>query len=170
MWPATPGDEASVRRVAVARSAWLEQRGLPSWRDSADLIAAQVADPVFPVWVLVESEVNVVGFTTLFEEAPTLGWSADERREPSFYLSTSFTDPAYRGYRPGRLMAWWAVDRAAQQRRSWVRRVCTDTRLARSYAQQGFHLVREVGRGADRLRLMARSAQPMPELSGMMAG
>lgn len=143
---------------------------MPGWRDSADLIAAQVADPVFPVWVLVENGERVVGFTTLFEEAPTLGWSAAERREPAFYLSTSFTDPSYRPYRLGRLMAWWAVDRAAQQGRDWVRRVCTDTGLAQHYTVQGFHLVREVGRGSDRLRLMARSAELLPELDGLMAG
>lgn len=143
---------------------------MPSRHDSADLIAAQVTDPVFPVWVLVEGDVQVVGFTTLFEEAPTLGWSAAERREPSFYLSTSFTDPSYHPYRPARLMALWAVDRAARQGRAWVRRVCTDTGLAHRYTEQGFHLVREVGRGSDRLRLMARSAEVLPELSRMMAG
>ncbi|MCM2576644.1 GNAT family N-acetyltransferase [Streptomyces meridianus] len=143
---------------------------MPGRSDSADLIAAQVADPVFPVWVLVENEGRVVGFTTLFEEAPTLGWSAAERREPAFYLSSSFTDPSYHLYRLGRMMAWWAVDRAAQQGRDWVRRVCTDAGLVRRYTLQGFHLVREVGRGGDRLRLMARSAELLPELEEMMGG
>ena len=121
MWPATAADELPVRHLVVARSRWLEERGLPSWRGSADVIAAQVADPAFPVWVLVEDDERVVGCTTLFEDVPTPGWAAAPQREPAFFLATAVTHPDYRRHRPGRLMAAWAVDRAAREGRAWVR-------------------------------------------------
>ena len=76
----------------------------------------------------------------------------------------------YRRHRPGLLMASWAVDRAARDGRAWVRLGCLEDRLVRYYAAQGFRLVREVSRGSERMRLMARPAEPLAELQALMAG
>ena len=138
---------------------------------SADVIAAQVADPAFPVWVLVEDDERVVGCTTLFEDVPTPGWAAAPQREPAFFLATAVTPPRLPAA-PARTaeMAAWAVDRAAREGRAWVRLECVRDRLVPYFAAQGFRLVREVPRGTERLRLMARPAKRLPELGKLMAG
>ncbi|GGV50327.1 hypothetical protein [Streptomyces spectabilis] len=38
--PARPEDYEEVVRIVLARSAWLEERGLPGWRESAEKVAA----------------------------------------------------------------------------------------------------------------------------------
>jgi hypothetical protein len=82
------------------------------------------------------------------------GWTPDETAEPAYYLNTTVTDPAFRALRPGTLMAWWAVDRAARHGRAWVRRDCLWPGLVRYYQRQGFTLLHEVQRTRCRLYLL----------------
>ncbi|MER5494160.1 GNAT family N-acetyltransferase [Streptomyces sp. NPDC002454] len=170
MRPATPDDQDGIARVVRARSTWLEERDMPSWREAAGSIAGQAADPHFPVWVLVEDGGRVVGCTSLFEQTPPLGWTEEERAESAYFLATSCTDPTYQWARPGTLMAWWSVDKAAREGRTWVRRGCVYERLVRHNLAQGFHVVRALEREGMELRLMARRAEPMPQLADMFEG
>jgi GNAT superfamily N-acetyltransferase len=160
MRPATSADQPAVTEMILARCAWMEERGLPSWRENAEDLAAQCVNPCDDVWLLV-MDGRVVGRTTLQEQAPPWGWTDAELAEPFLYLNTSVTDPAYRDMRLGTLMAWWAVDRAARQGARWVGRDCLWPQLARYYETQGFTLVREVERGRHRLHLLARRAEPI---------
>ena len=167
---ATPEDQDGIAQVVRARSTWLEERDMPSWREAAESIASQAADPNFPVWVLVENGDRIVGCTSLFEQTPPLGWTEGEQAESAYFLATSCTDPAYQWARPGTLMAWWTVDKAAQEGRTWVRRGCAYEGLVRHNLAQGFHLVRTLEREGMELRLMARRAEAMPQLADMFAG
>ncbi|MBV9013448.1 MAG: hypothetical protein JO272_15655 [Pseudonocardiales bacterium] len=105
------------------------------------------------------------------EERGLPSWRAlaPELAEPAYYLYTSVTDPAYQPIRPGTLMAWWAVDKAARDGRDWVRRGCLFPGLVRYYRRQGFTLVHEVQRTHHRVYLMGRRAEVLPELAGMLA-
>jgi hypothetical protein len=170
MRPATSDDQDGIAQVVRARSTWLEERDLPSWREAAESIAGQAADPHFPVWVLVEDGDRVVGCMSLFEQTPPLGWTEEEQAESTYFLATSCTDPAYQWARPGTLMAWWAVDKAAQEGRAWARRGCTHEGLVRHNLAQGFHLVRTLEREGMELRLMARRAETVPQLADLFAG
>ncbi|MFE6520660.1 GNAT family N-acetyltransferase [Streptomyces sp. NPDC057794] len=70
---------------------------------------------------------------------------ATERAEPALYLSTTCTDPAWRGHRPGALLAAWALEHAAGNGAAWLRRSCDNDRLLRYYRDvQGFTVVRTV--------------------------
>ncbi|TDB88659.1 GNAT family N-acetyltransferase [Actinomadura sp. KC216] len=162
MRPATSADRGQVARMVRARCAWLETRGLPSWRDALDDLVAQCDNPGGDVWVLDDDAYGVVGQILVQDQGPPWGWTDAERAEPALYLSGSITDPALRGepgVRPGTLMAWWAVDRAALLGVDWVRRHCHFEQVARYNQTQGFALVREQQRTHARLYLMARRAE-----------
>ena len=63
----------------------MRQRGLSgwsSWDASADVLAAQAADPAFLVWVLADSIGAVVGCTSLYEQSPPWFWTDAEQSEP----------------------------------------------------------------------------------------
>ncbi|GAA1775039.1 GNAT family N-acetyltransferase [Streptomonospora arabica] len=157
MRPATAADVPGVAAMLRARCDWMEERGIPSWRGSVDDLAGQAANGA--MWVLGDGGGRTVGCTTVLPRAPATDWTPDEVAEPSLYLFTTATDPAYREHRPGTLIALWAVDRAARHGRFWVRRGCYDPALARYYQQQGFTLVRERPREGLRLYLLARRAE-----------
>lgn len=157
MRPAAGADTAAVAAMIHARCDWMEQRGItPSWRENADALAGQAENGA--MWVL-DAGGRIAGCTTVLTRAPPEHWSPEEAAEPSLYLFTTVTDPAYRRHKPGTLIALWAVDLAARHGHSWVRRGCFSTGLVRYYEQQGFTLVRECPRDDLRLYLLARRAE-----------
>ena len=147
---------------------WMEERGLPSWRKAAEDLAGQAAFPGTQMRVLADDE-RVIGFTTLAGDRPLWGWTPAEAEQEAFYLYTTCTDPAYRAARPGSLIAWWAVDRAAAEGRAWVRRGALEPGLVAYYQRQGFEVAHEVQRKHGLVYLMARRAQRLPELRRMFA-
>ncbi|MFE9338627.1 GNAT family N-acetyltransferase [Streptomyces sp. NPDC007063] len=157
MRPATGDDTSTVKDVILARSAWLEERGRPTWRDSAEDLAAQASKGY--MWVLESDSSGVIGCTTLQEEHPPWGWTPAELAQPALYLYTTATHPDWRHCKPGTLIAFWAVDHAARNDKQWVRRGCFFPGLVRYYETQGFHLAHEVVRTHHRVYLMARQAQ-----------
>ncbi|HEY2579216.1 MAG TPA: GNAT family N-acetyltransferase [Streptosporangiaceae bacterium] len=159
MRPAASTDRTAVREMIGARCDWLESRGLPSWRLALDDLVSQTDNPCGDVWVLELGEARVIGRTTLQEHAPPWGWTDQERAESALYMTTSVTDPAFRSMKPGTLMAWWAVDRAAHVGARWVRRDCFVPELARYYLTQEYDLVREAEHKSRRLFMMARAAE-----------
>ncbi|MFE4831427.1 GNAT family N-acetyltransferase [Streptomyces sp. NPDC056672] len=165
MRPATSADRSAVAELIHARCTWMEQRGMPSWRESADDLASQCDNPYGDVWLLEMDGSRIVGRTTVQDQGPSWGWTAEERSEPALYLNTSVTDPAVRHLGPGTLMAWWAVDRAAREGRAWVRRDCLWPDLVRSYETQGFTLFHEVERTKYRLYMLGCRAERIDGLA-----
>lgn len=168
MRPATAADIPAVENLILARSTWLEDRGLPSWRENAAELALQAENPDGDVWVLAEDG-KVIGCTTVQEHTPPWGWTEDELSESAHYLYTSVTDPAYREKKPGTVMALWAVDRAAQQEKQWVRRGCLFPGLVRYNETQGFELLHEVQRTHNKVYLMGRRAEWITDLEERFA-
>ncbi|MDT0327055.1 GNAT family N-acetyltransferase [Nocardiopsis lambiniae] len=156
MRPATEADTPDVAAMITARCTWMEERGLVSWRENVDDLAGQAGAGF--MWVL-EAEDRIVGCTTVTTDAPPKDWTPEEAAEESLYLFTTVTNPAYREHKPGTLIALWAVDRAAQQGRRWVRRGCFFPELVKYYETQGFSLVKEQERSAGHLYLLARRAE-----------
>ncbi|WP_405648536.1 GNAT family N-acetyltransferase [Streptomyces uncialis] len=166
MRPAAIADAPAVRAVVLARSVWMDERGMPSWCDSADDLAGQTENSDGSMWVLAEEATGrIVGCTTVQRETPPWGWTQEELAEPADYLYTTITDPSDRDHRPGTVIAHWAVDRAARTGRRWVRRGCMFPGLVRYYETQGFTLLHEVQRTHNRVYLMARKAEPVIGLS-----
>ncbi|MFL1380517.1 GNAT family N-acetyltransferase [Nocardiopsis protaetiae] len=156
MRPATGDDVSGVASMITARCEWMERHGLESWREDVDDLAGQAGRGF--MWVL-EAEGRIVGCTTVMTQALPQDWTAEEAAEPSLYLFTTATDPAYREHRPGTLIGLWAVGRAARQGRRWVRQGCYFPELVKYYKTQGFALVKEQDRNAERLYLLARRAE-----------
>jgi hypothetical protein len=166
---ATADDEKPVAEMILARSAWMRQQGVAGWEGweaSAPVLAGQAADPAFPVWVLTrEDDGAVAGCTSVFEESPPWFWTEAERAEPSFFLATTVTDPAYAGQRTGVLIAWALLDHAARTGRAWVRRGTTEPGLVRYYRDvQGWSVVREKERDGLLVTGLARRAELQPGL------
>ncbi|MCC2280535.1 GNAT family N-acetyltransferase [Streptomyces sp. ET3-23] len=164
MRPATAADIPTIETMILARSAWLEDRGLPSWRAHAAELAAQAENPNGDVWILADDSGKVIGCTTVQDETPPWGWTEDELAEPAHYLYTTVTDPEIRHHKPGTTIALWAVDRAFAEGRTWVRRGCRLPELVRYYRGQGFALQHEVQRTHTRIYLMARRAERIADL------
>ncbi|MFK0296590.1 GNAT family N-acetyltransferase [Streptomyces sp. NPDC090442] len=162
---ATADDIPAVEGMILARSDWLERRGLPSWRDNAAEVARQAENADSDMWVLAEEGGGqIIGCTTIQEHTPPWGWTEEELSEPAHYLYTSVTDPAYREKKPGTTMALWAVDRAAQEGKAWVRRGCHYPELVTYNARQGFALLHEVQRTHTKVYLMGRRAERITDL------
>lgn len=164
MRSAGAADAPALREMVLARSVWLERRGLRGWRDSADRFAARCSRHAGNVWLL-EHRGRVVGHTVLHRLGPPWGWTQAELAEPALYLSDTVTDPEYRRLRPGTLIALWAVDRAAREGARWVRRDCGPRPLAAYYQWQGFRVVHEVQGPPRPLFSLARRAQRLPGLA-----
>lgn len=163
---AEPADIAAVRALVLARSTWLEERQMPSWRASAEDVAGQAENTDGSMWLLThEGSGKVIGATTVQRETPPWGWTEQELAEPADYLYTTITDPAERAQRPGTLIALWAVDRAARSGRAWVRRGCMFPGLVRYYETQGFRLIHQVQRTHHLVYLMARRAEQLSSVA-----
>ncbi|WP_188113910.1 GNAT family N-acetyltransferase [Streptomyces apricus] len=172
MRPATADDQEAIAVMVRARMAWMRNRGVPDWPrndDDVNTVAAQAADPNFPVRVLVDGR-QVIGCTTVFTTTPEWGWTPEELTHSAYFLATSFTHPARRQDRPGRLMAWWALDRAAHEGVEWVRRGTFVERLMTYYRDvQGWKLIHTPRRKSRTVYLMARRAEALPELKTLIA-
>ncbi|KAA6212084.1 GNAT family N-acetyltransferase [Streptomyces albofaciens JCM 4342] len=165
MRPAASVDTPAIAAVINSRSTWLEERDMPTWRDSADNLAAQAGNSHGAMWVLEDhNNSRIIGCTTVQEQTPPWGWTPEELAEPVYYLFTTVTDPAHREVKPGTLIALWGVDHAARRGKEWVRRGCMFPGLVRYYETQGFTLLHEVQRTHHRVCLMARRAERLPEL------
>jgi hypothetical protein len=160
---AEPVDRAGVTAMARARCAWMDERGLPAWWDAIDGMAEQCRNHHGDVWVLDDPELGIIGQVLVQRQGPPFGWTEDERGQDALYLSGSITRPdvARPGApRPGALMAWWAVDRAARTGVPFVRRHCQDERVAEyNRTRQGFALVRRERRTHAELFMMERAAE-----------
>jgi predicted N-acetyltransferase YhbS len=165
MRPAITADEEPIARMIRARSAWMRERGVSgwdSWEASAPRLAAQAADPVFPVWVLTAGEDGeVAGCTSLYPQSPPWFWTEAEQAEPALFMATTVTSPAFAGQRLGALIAWAALDLAARAGRTRVRRSTTETGLVRYYRDvQGWQVVRQMERQGFLVTGMEREAGP----------
>nr|WP_157430397.1 GNAT family N-acetyltransferase [Actinomadura macra] len=172
MRPAESADRPAVAEMVAVRCDWMERRGLPSWRDAAEDLAAQCTNEAGDVWLLDDPARGVIGQMVVQDQGPPWGWTPAERAERALYLSGSITDP-YAGVpkcRPGTVMAWWAVDRAARLDVPWVRRHCHERGVARYNCTQGFELVREEQRTRVRLYMMARRSQRLDLSAWFTAG
>jgi GNAT superfamily N-acetyltransferase len=164
MRAATAADIPAVEATILARSTWLEERGLPSWRERAAELARQAENPEGDVWVLAEDDGRVIGCTTVQEQTPPWGWTEAELNESAYYLYSTVTDPAHRDRKPGTVMGLWAVDRAAEEGRMWVRRGCHFPELVRYNEAQGFTLLHEVQRTHAKVYLMGRRAEHIEDM------
>jgi hypothetical protein len=168
MRPATADDQEPIAAMILARSEWMRQRdisGWESWQASAPALAAQAADPSFPVWVLTSDGGLVAGCTSTYEQSPPWFWTTDEQAEPAFFLATTVTDPALAGQRLGALIAWSVLDLAARAGKAWVRRGTTEAGLIRYYCDvQGWSVVREKEHKGFLFTGMARRAELQPGL------
>jgi hypothetical protein len=167
--PARPQDEQEVVRIVLARSRWLEERGMPSWRDSAEKVAALTSNADESMWVL-EADGRPVGCTTVTDSTPPMAWTPEELAQPALYLYTTVTDPALREGKPGALIALWAVDRAAREGRKWVRRGCRFEGLAAYYQRQGFTLLHTMQKTHGPMFLMGRRAERIEDLEERFNG
>ena len=174
MRPASAADEDPIAALVRSRARWLHDRGDTDWRgfhDHADIYASQTADPDVPVWALTGDDGRVLGVTSLYAECPAFLFTEAERAEPSIFLATTVTDPAYAGQRLGCLIAWWTLDHAHQAGRTWVRRGTGPyPGLVRYYTDvQGWSLLRTVERKGTTVHGFQRRAEPQPTLAGLIA-
>lgn len=164
---ATADDEKPVAEMILARSVWMRLRdvaGWDGWENAAPALAAQAADPGFPVWVLAREDGGIAGCTSLYEESPPWFWTEAERAEPAFFMATTVTDPACAGQRIGARIAWSVLDLAFQTGRMWVRRGATEPGLVRYYRDvQRWDVVRTVDHKGVRFTGLARRAVPQPD-------
>lgn len=168
MRPATVADRASIAGMIRKRDAWMLDRGLPGFGDSAETMAAQAGDPVFPVWVLTRDG-SVMGCTTVLDESPAWCFTEEEREEPALFLASTITAPTG-GQRLGCLIASWSLFHASATGRQWVRRGTFEPALMRYYRDvQDWRLLREVERRGRTSFVMARRAEPQPGLANLFA-
>lgn len=165
---ADAGDREPIAAMIRRRDAWMLARGLPGFGDGVETMAAQAGDPVFPVWVL-ERGGEVLGSTTLFDEAPAWCFTEAERSAPALYLASTITAPSG-GLRLGSLIAWWALDHAARSGRRWVGRNTFEPALMRYYRDaQGWSVLRELERRGRPCWTLAREAEHRPDLNALFA-
>lgn len=176
MRPATSSDQPAITELIRARAAWMRNRGLDSaegWDKRAESIAAQAADPDFPVWACTQPDAGgrIVGITSLYTETPSWGWTRQERAQPAIFLATTATHPDLAGRQIGCLIAWWALDHAARNGYDHVRRGCGHTGLVRYYQNvQGWHLAHTVDRHGVTAYLLTRPASRQPGLASRITG
>lgn len=173
----TVSDRPAAAAMVRSRAAWMRARGMrwASWDRDADVLAEQVGDPDWPVFVLTDDD-QVVGMTTATFEVPHLGWHEDEVAEPSVFLQSTVTDPSFAGANLGMMIAYWALDYAAVNGKRWTRRgVLTIGRdnigLVRYYRLQGWRVTRAVRhprRSEITVWSLQRPAAPQPELGEVL--
>lgn len=172
MRPATGADQAAIAEMISLRADWMRERGLDgadSWGERAESLAAQAADPDFPVWACTQPDADdrIVGITSLYTETPAWGWTDEERAQPAVFLATTVTHPGLAGQRLGCLIAWWSLDHATRTGYEHVRRGCGYPDLMRYYRDiQGWQLAHTVDRHGITAYLLTRRAQRRPDLTG----
>ncbi|MFD7898958.1 GNAT family N-acetyltransferase [Streptomyces sp. NPDC059743] len=174
MRPARPEDRRALETMIRARSDWMKDNKLANWRSwgkHVDELAANCASCYGDMWILTEDDDKIVGCTTILRTAAPWAWTAKEADEPALYLNATVTDPAERHRKLGTLIASWAVDRAARENLSGVRRDCTSPALAKYYEGQQFKIVRQVSqRGGYTIFALERRAEPLPGLANWFNG
>ncbi|MFC4627833.1 GNAT family N-acetyltransferase [Promicromonospora alba] len=160
--PSTTADRPGVRDLILARSDWLEQRGMESWRDATDSVANLAGEDGGGMWV-VQAGQQIIGTTTLQDQAPP-EWTDDEAAQPALYLFTTATHPDWLEHRIGTQIAWWALDHAARRSLEWVRRGCYFDGLANLYREQGYTLVRTTQRKTRTVHMFQHRAQLRSDL------
>lgn len=170
-------DRPAAAEMIRSRAAWMRERDMRwrSWDRDADVLAEQVGDPDWPVFVLTEDD-QIVGMTTASFELPQLGWHEEEVAEPSVFLQSTVTDPRVSGADLGMMIAYWALDYAAANGKRWTRRgVLTIGRdnlgLVRYYRLQGWRVARAIRhprRPEITVWSLQRPAAPQPELGDVV--
>ncbi|WP_416975752.1 GNAT family N-acetyltransferase [Streptomyces sp. 4F14] len=153
----TPDDQRAVAQFTARRFAWMKAHGHSPWPQTPEEVASRAAMEQCPFYVL-EKDDTVVGCTILLDRPGTTVFTEAERDEPSYVLTSSVTDPLYRGQRLGARIADWAREKAAGDGRTWVRRVTTEAQLADYYKTQGFDVLRVVERDGHPVWGMQRKA------------
>lgn len=166
----TEADRPAAAEMVRSRAAWMRERGMRwgSWDRDADVLAEQIGDPEWPVFVLTKDD-QIVGMTTATFDLPDLGWHEDEMSEPSVFLQSTVTDPSFSGVHLGMMIAYWALDYAAANGRWWTRRGVLsigqdNIGLVHYYRLQGWRVARAI-RGVQRSPSGHCSALPRPSLS-----
>ncbi|AXI76899.1 GNAT family N-acetyltransferase [Peterkaempfera bronchialis] len=170
---ATADGRGPVEAMMPARARWMADNGLAdaeAWRRSAPELAAQACEEPTYMWVLLDGE-RIAGCTSAYDETAPTGWIRQERAESAVFLATTVTGPDYRRFRPGRLIALWALDHAARMGVEWVRRGTTKDGLVRYYRDvQGWERRYSVPVGERTVHMLGRRAERVPELPQLMAG
>lgn len=170
---ATAADRPAVEAMMLAGIRWMASHGVAdaeAWAQAAPELAAQCTEEPTYMWVLHRGD-RITGCTSAYDETPLTGWTDAERAESALFLATTVTDPAYRRYRSGHLIALWMLDHAARSGIRWVRRGTTEDGLVRYYRDvQGWELMHSVPVGDRTVHMLGRRAEPVPQLPGMMAG
>ncbi|WP_234307487.1 MULTISPECIES: GNAT family N-acetyltransferase [unclassified Streptomyces] len=146
MRPATPADQTGLTVMIQARSDWMKANQCPNWRSwgrHVHELASNCTRRQSEMWVLTEHD-RILGCTTILRTSAPWTWTAAEAADTAYYLNGTVTDPAERHRKLGTLIAEWAVDRAAREGVSRVRRDCSSPALAAYYQQQNFQLIRKV--------------------------
>lgn len=166
--PAQPEDVEPMAALIRARCDWMDEHGIPSWREQADELAGFATNQGGDVWTLATDDGRIVGMTTVQMQGPPWGWTPEENAESAYHLSTTVTDPRFREHKPGTLIALWAVDKAARDNITWVRRGCHFPGLVRYYESQGFALIHTASPETKRTYFLARKAERIPDLAGRL--
>ncbi|MEU5136984.1 GNAT family N-acetyltransferase [Streptomyces californicus] len=168
MRPSAPADQPGLTAMIQARSDWMETRQLPNWRNwgrHVHELAGNCTRHRSGMWVLTEDDGRILGCTTILRTSAPWNWTEVEAAETAYYLSGTVTDPAERHRKLGSVIARWAVDRAAREGISRVRRDCRSSALAMYYQQQNFQLVRKVSvPGGQTSYALERMAVRIPDL------
>ncbi|MFE0774302.1 GNAT family N-acetyltransferase [Streptomyces sp. NPDC058861] len=147
MRPATPDDQPGLAAMIQARSDWMQAAQLPGWRNwgkHVHELAGNCRHHPGEMWVLTEHGERILGCTTILRTSAPWTWTATEAADSAYYLNGTITDPSERHRKFGTLIADWAVDRAAREGVSCVRRDCSSPALAAYYLEQNFQLIRKV--------------------------
>ncbi|MER5549669.1 GNAT family N-acetyltransferase [Streptomyces sp. NPDC002589] len=175
MRPATPEDHPNLVAMIQARSDWMKVKQLPNWHNwgmHVHELAGNCTRHPSEMWVLTEDCDRLLGCTTILRTAAPWTWTADEATHTAYYLNGTITDPAERHRKLGTLIADWAVDHAAREGISRVRRDCSSPALAAYYQQQNFQLIRKVPTPGGRTSYaLERKAERIPEVaSSLLSG
>jgi GNAT superfamily N-acetyltransferase len=173
------GDTNEVERLVRARANYMRlcgQGGWASWTSMATDLGKQVADPAWPTWVLVKDGGQIVGITTATFTTPSLGWAEHEQAESAVFLQSTVTHPDFAGEGLGILLAFWALDYAAEHGRQWVRRgvltIGQDNHgLLGYYRFQGWRVTRSVPHARKHgvtVWSLQRPAEAQPDLVDML--
>jgi GNAT superfamily N-acetyltransferase len=173
MRPATPADQPGLAAMIQARSDWMKDNQLPNWRSwgkHVHELAGNCTRYPGEMWVLTEHGGRILGCTTILRTAAPWTWTASEAADSAYYLNGTVTDPAERHRKFGTLIADWAVDRAAREGVSCVRRDCSSPALAAYYLAQNFQLIRTVSLpGGHASFALERKAQRVPSATARLS-
>ncbi|WP_435057834.1 GNAT family N-acetyltransferase [Streptomyces sp. bgisy060] len=146
---------------------------LPGWRNwgrHVHELAGNCTRHPSEMWVLTEHGDRILGCTTILRTAAPWIWTTGEAADTAYYLNGTITDPAERHRKLGTLIAHWAVDRAAREGISRVRRDCSSPTLASYYLAQNFQLIRRVPMPGGRMSYaLERSSERIPTLAAWLS-